>query len=82
MFDKTPSEIVPEIRTLQAITTIFMWFKFLYFLRIYKSLGYLINMISMVIIDIRPFFLVLFVTIAAFGQAFLSISLANEPGDS
>jgi hypothetical protein len=55
-----------------------MWFKFLYFLRIYKNLGYLINMIIMVIIDIRWFFIVLFITIGAFGQSFLCIALANE----
>jgi hypothetical protein len=55
-----------------------MWFKFLYFLRIYKNLGYLINMIQMVIIDIRWFFLVLFVAFVAFASAFLCIALAND----
>lgn len=32
-------------RVVQAITTFFMWFKLLYFLRIFKSTGYLIRMI-------------------------------------
>jgi len=58
-----------------------MWFKFLYFLRIYKNLGYLINMIQMVIIDIRWFFLVLFVALVAFASAFLCIALANDDPD-
>jgi hypothetical protein len=55
-----------------------MWFKFLYFLRIFKSTGYLIRMIVEVIKDMKNFFLVLFITIAAFGDAFLRISLANK----
>ena len=82
IFEAEPNENIVAIRTIHAITTVFMWFKFLYYLRIYKNLGYLINMISMVIIDMRWFFLVLLVTISGIGQSFLSISLANEPGDS
>jgi len=63
--------------SIEAIITFFMWFKFLYFLRIFKNTGYLIRMIVEVIIDMKNFFLVLFITIAAFGDAFLRISLYN-----
>jgi hypothetical protein len=65
------------VRTILSLTTFFMWFKFLYFLRIFKSTGYLIRMIFEVIKDMRNFFLVLLITIAAFGDSFLRISLAN-----
>lgn len=58
--------------------TFFMWFKFLYFLRIFTSFGYLIRMIVEVIKDMRNFFLVLFITIAAFGDSFLALSLGNK----
>eukprot|EP00347_Sterkiella_histriomuscorum_P004764 403359199 len=64
-------------RTIQAIATFFMWFKFLYFLRIYRSTGYLISMIFEVIKDMKYFFLVLFLTIVAFSDSFLSISYGN-----
>jgi hypothetical protein len=65
-------------RTILSVITFFMWFKFLYFMRIFKNTGYLIRMIFEVIYDMRFFFLVLFVTITAFSDSFLSISLANE----
>ncbi len=55
-----------------------MWFKVLYFLRIYKSTGYLISMIFEVIKDMRFFFLVLLITIIAFADSLLSIANANE----
>ena len=61
-----------------AFITFFMWFKFLYFLRIFKSTGYLIRMIVEVVYDMRNFFLVLLITIAAFGDSFLRIAVANS----
>ena len=51
-----------------------MWFKFLYFLRIFKETGYLIRMIVEVVKDMKVFFVVLIVVLAAFGDAFLSLS--------
>ena len=64
-------------RSIQAIATFFMWMKFLYFLRIFKSTGYLIQMIIEVVYDMRVFMVILLVTIVAFSDAFLSISLGN-----
>jgi hypothetical protein len=64
-------------RTILSITTFFMWFKFLYFLRIFKNTGYLIRMIIEVCYDMRHFFLVLLITVIAFGHSFYIISLAN-----
>lgn len=65
-------------RGIQAIVTFFMWFKILYFLRIYRSTGYLISMIFEVVKDMRFFFLVLLITIIAFADSLLSIANANE----
>ena len=69
------------VRTILAIVTFFMWFKFLYFLRIFKNTGYLIRMIIEVIVDMRYFFLVLLITVAAFGDSFLVFSLGNHGVD-
>jgi hypothetical protein len=54
-----------------------MWFKFLYFLRVFQPTGYLIRMIIEVIFDMKYFFLLLLITIAAFGDSFLRIATAN-----
>jgi hypothetical protein len=64
-----------------SLISFFMWIKFLYFLRIFENTGYLIRMITEVIVDMRHFFLVLLVTIAAFGDAFLKISMSNMNED-
>lgn len=68
-------------RSIQAIATFFMWFKLLYFLRIFKNTGYLIRMVIVVTYDMRFFLLVLLITIAAFGDSMLSMSLGNPIGD-
>jgi hypothetical protein len=47
-------------------------------MRIFKNTGYLIRMIFEVVADMRNFFLVLLITIAAFGDSFLRLSLGNE----
>ena len=65
-------------RIVLSIVTFFMWFKFLYFLRIFKSTGYLIRMIVEVVKDMRYFFLVLLITVAAFGDSFSNIAVANR----
>jgi hypothetical protein len=65
------------ISNITSITTFFMWFKLLYFLRLFSSTSYLIHMIIQVVIDMRHFLLVLFITIIAFGDSLLQISLTN-----
>lgn len=55
-----------------------MWFKFLYFFRIFKSFGYLIRLIILVVYDMRHFLIVLFITLVAFGDTFLTISNGNN----
>ena len=66
------------IRTIMSVITFFMWFKVLFFLRLFKPTGYLIRMIVLVIVDMKSFLLVLTITIVAFGDSFLSLSLANK----
>jgi hypothetical protein len=61
-------------RVILSVTTFFMWFKLLYFLRIFRETGYLIRMISEVLKDMRHFMLVIVITIAAFGDSFLRIA--------
>jgi hypothetical protein len=52
-----------------------MWLKLLYFMRINKHTGYLIRMIVKVIFGMRSFLIVLFITIIAFGDAFVSLRI-------
>ena len=68
-------------RSILSIVTFFMWMKFLYFLRIFKNTGYLIRMISEVVVDMRHFFLVLFICVAAFGDSLLTLSYGNPEGE-
>ncbi len=62
-----------------------MWFKVLYFLRIFEStgtvifmfilsIGYLVRMITEVISEMRVFLLMLGIVLVAFGEAFLRLS--------
>lgn len=62
-----------------SIATFFMWFKLLYFLRIFKNTSYLIRMIIEVIYDMKAFMLVWLISILAFSDSFLGLSLANPP---
>ena len=68
-------------RSILSIITFFMWMKFLYFLRIFQNTGYLIRMITEVVVDMRHFFLVLSITIAAFANTFLTLAYGNPEGD-
>ncbi len=56
-----------------------MWFKFLYFFRIFKNFGYLTRLIILVIFDMKHFLVVLFFTIVAFSDSFLTLSNGNVP---
>ena len=61
--------------------TLLFWLKFLYFLRIFDSTGYLIRIIIEVVYDMRHFMLVLLLTFVAFGDAMMSISTSNTNDD-
>lgn len=67
------------LHVILAVACFFMWMKLLYFLRIFESTGYLISMIIEVINDMGTFFLILAITIIAFGDSMLLVNLANSP---
>lgn len=58
-----------------------MWFKFLYFFRIFKSFGYLTRLIIIVINDMKTFLFVMFFTIVAFSDSLLTLSNGNHENE-
>lgn len=72
-------DVNPKIqRRLYAICIFVMWIKTMYYLRVYRKVGYLTSMIIKVLADLRFFMLILAMSIAAFANAFLILSLNNE----
>ncbi len=63
--------------SIQGTITLLLWLKFLYFLRIFQSTGYLIKIIIAVVLDMRPFLLILFLTIIAFGDSMRALATSN-----
>lgn len=61
-----------------SVNSLLLWFKLLYFLRIFEGTGYLINMLIEVVKDMRYFILVLLITIIAFANSYFTISRAND----
>jgi hypothetical protein len=68
--------------TMQSIMSLFIWLKFLYFLRIFSHTGYLIRIIIDVMDDMKYFLLILLLTITAFGDAMYQVSSSNKPGSN
>lgn len=60
-----------------SIATLCLWFRFLYFLRIFDSTGFLVRAILAVIVDMGYFLLILGITIVGFGDSFKVMSYAN-----
>lgn len=60
--------------TVHSISSLFIWIKFLYFLRIFSSTGYLVRMLNTVIWDMKVFLLILLIIYLGFGEAFLRLS--------
>ena len=56
--------------TFQSVACILMWFKFMYFLRIYRSTGFFVNMLMQMAVAVKTFSLVLLIILAAFGCTF------------
>jgi hypothetical protein len=65
------------IAGMRSFTNFLVWFKLFYFMRIFKNTGYYIRMIVEVMYDMRSFLLILLVSIIAFSDSFLAISMAN-----
>jgi hypothetical protein len=64
-------------RALQAIGVFFMWFKLLYFFRMFESYGFFIRLIIEVVADMSTFMVVFILTIVAFSDSLLTISNGN-----
>jgi hypothetical protein len=62
-----------------TITTFCLWLKFFYFLRIFENTGFLVRAIMAVIYDMRYFFVILMISLLAFGDSFKVMSNANYP---
>lgn len=67
------------IVSIEAIASILMWLKLLYFLRIFKSTGYLVRMVTDVFWGVRTFTLILVIMYFGFAEAFMRVSEASDP---
>lgn len=67
--------------TLNATAALMLWFKMLYFLRVFPGTGFYIRMITEVIIDMKHFFGILLICIIGFSDAFYSLSIGNDEAD-
>ena len=56
-----------------------MWFKLLYFFRLFDSTSYLIRIIVTVVLDMKNFFLVFVFMNVGLGNAFLVLNNGNTP---
>ena len=66
-------------RIIISIVVLFMWFKLLYFFRLFDSTSYLIRIIVTVVLDMKNFFLVFVFMNIGLGNAFLVLSNGNTP---
>jgi hypothetical protein len=57
------------IRILYSFTALLLWLRFLYFVRIFRSMGFYVYMITEVIKDMKEFLFIFMITIIAFGQS-------------
>lgn len=69
------------IAVMLSIASLCLWFRLLYFLRIFEETGFLIRAILAVCVDMRYFMLILMITMIAFGDAFKVMSIANTFSD-
>ena len=63
--------------SMQATMSLALWIKLLYFFRIFESTSFLVRIIVRVVIDMRHFLLIMFLTMIAFGDAMRSISTSE-----
>ena len=68
-------------RYLNAISSFFIWFKFLYFFRIFRSFGHLIKTIIEVLVDMKVFLVILSFSILAFSGSFFILAQNNSGDD-
>jgi hypothetical protein len=64
--------------TCNVLTSILMWLKLLYFLRVFENFSFFIRMLVNIFSAIRYFSLVLLITMMAFGEGYEMINKANQ----
>ena len=72
------SDIAHWQRYLNAVASFFIWFKFLYFFRIFRTFGHLIKTIIEVINDMKVFMVILSMSILAFSGTFFILAQNNQ----
>lgn len=68
----------PMFAIAMSISTMFIWLKLWYFLRIFESTGFLVRAILIVISEMRYFLLILLLSICAFGDSYKVMDQANN----
>jgi hypothetical protein len=67
---------------MKSLGSLLLWLKLLYFLRIYRSTGYLVRMIVQVIQEMKVFLLFLLITILAVSDSQISIQEYDKDLDT
>jgi len=73
-------ELIKRARIFYSYCAVLVWFRVLYFFRIFRSTGYYIRMIMEVLSDMWNFMLIFIVVICAFANAFLLLGMNNSSG--
>ena len=68
-------------RYVNAVASFFIWFKLLYFFRIFRVYGHLIKTIIQVLIDMKVFVVILLMSLLAFSGTFFILAQNNEGDD-
>mmetsp|Transcript_33818 Transcript_33818/g.32924 ORF Transcript_33818/g.32924 Transcript_33818/m.32924 type:complete len:191 (+) Transcript_33818:1407-1979(+) len=69
-----------KIRILYSLACILIWFRLLYFFRIFRGTGYYIRMVIEVIIDLGNFMIIFVIVVVAFGHSYLILERNNSTG--
>ena len=68
-------------RSVNAVSTFFLWIKFLYFMRIFRPTSKFISIITAVVADMKVFMVVFMVSLVSFSQSMYILSNNNQEDD-
>ncbi len=68
------NEFLKVERYVNAVASFFIWFKLLYFFRVFRVYGHLIKTIVQVLIDMKVFVVILFMSLLAFSGTFFILA--------
>ena len=69
------------VRYSNAFASFFIWFKFLYFLRIFRMYGHLIQTIIQVLYDVKVFMFIMLISLLTFSGTFYILAQNNTGED-